>query len=191
MLPFFLPLGQIVVIVYASFFRIPITISFVARHEQEYNFYLKCKIKCKPDPLLLTIKATGYSINTTLTYTAPDETTFSLPTGKTDTRSINFGSLPVNERALGQISVFNNGQYNIEYKWLLSSKCKTKSGMDLVTLSPLEGTVVPQDKASCEIIFSPPSKMSLKGCEIQLQVSNYIHVIEYEKRAYFMVNLIL
>ncbi len=122
---------------------------------------------------MLNIKATGFTINAALTYTAPNGTALALPMGKSDTRVINFGSLPVNERALGQISVFNNGQYNMQYKWLLSNKCKTKTGVDLVTLSSLEGTVKPQDKDKCEIIFSPPSKMTLKGCEIQLQVSLY------------------
>ncbi len=61
----------------------------------------------------------------------------------------------------------------MDYKWILSSKCKTKAGYDLVCLSPMEGTVVPQDKAKFEVTFSPPLKMVLKGCEIQLQVSSF------------------
>ena len=157
--------------VHINISRIPVTVSFTARHEQDYNFSLNCKIKHKPDPLVLNVKAKGYAINTALSYTSPGGTEISLPVGKSETRVINFGSVPVNERALGQISVFNNGEYNMEYKWVLSSKCKTKAGGDLVCLSPIEGTVVPQDRAKFEVTFSPPSKMVLKGCEIQLQVS--------------------
>ena len=148
--------------------------SFTARHEQDYNFNLKCNIKHKPDPLILNVKATGYAINTALSYTSPNGTEVSLPVAKPESRIINFGSVPVNERALGQISIFNHGQYNMEYKWVLSSKCKLKTKgevKDLVFVSPLEGTVVPQDRVRCEVTFSPPTKMVLKGCELQLQVS--------------------
>ena len=42
---------------------------------------------------------------------------------------------------------------------------------ELVCVSPNEGTVLPQDRARCELTFSPPVKMVLKGCDIQLQVS--------------------
>ena len=131
---------------------------------------------------MLNVKAQGYSVNATLSYTSPEGTEMSLPMSKSEKRTINFGRVPVNERALGRISLYNNGQYPFEYRWRLSEKCRSPGGFgegqSLVSVSPDQGMVGPHDRGCCEVAFAPPSKMSLKGCEIVLEVSGAtVHIL--------------
>ena len=149
--------------------------SFTATQEQDFNFNLQCKVKRKPTPLVLNVKAQGYSVNATLSYTSPEGVEMSLPVAKSERRVINFGRVPVNERALGRLSLYNNGQYPFEYRWALSAKCRLPGGgfdrdQTLVRIDPEQGMVEPHDRSCCELAFAPPSKMSLKGCEIVLEV---------------------
>lgn len=158
-----------------SLHRLPIEISFTATQEQDFNFNLQCRVRRKPTPLVLNVKAQGYAVNASLSYTRPDGMELSLPVAKSEKRLINFGQVPVNERALGRISLYNNGQYPFEYHWVLSEKCRTRGGYDkdrsVVSIDPERGMVEPHDRCCCELAFSPPCKMNLKGCEIELDVS--------------------
>ena len=99
----------------------------------------------------------------------------SLPMAKSERRVINFGQVPVNERALGRISLCNNGQYAFEYGWIFSERCRMQGGFDkdqaLVSVNPEKGMVEPHERCCCELAFAPPAKMNLKGCEIFLEVS--------------------
>ena len=125
---------------------------------------------------MLNVKAQGYFVNAALSYTSPDGEEKSLPIAKSEKRMINFGHVPVNERALGRISLYNNGQYVFEYCWVLSEKCLTPGGFGkdqtLVSIDPGQGMVEPHDRSCCELAFAPPSKMNLRGCEIMLDVSS-------------------
>ena len=155
--------------------RLPIEISFTATQDQDFNFNLQCRVKRKPTPLVLNVKAQGYAVNAALSYTSPDGEEKSLPITKNEKRMINFGHVPVNERALGRISLYNNGQYAFEYRWMLSERCLMPGGFGkgqtLVSIDPEQGTVEPHDRSCCELAFAPASKMTLKGCEIMLDVS--------------------
>ena len=171
-------IGQLKLNIYMYFCcRLPIEISFTATQGQDFNFNLQCRVKRKPTPLMLNVKAQGYAINAALSYTSPDGEERSLPIGKNEKRMIIFGHVPVNERALGRISLYNNGQYAFEYRWVLSERCLMPGGggfdkgRTLVSVDPEHGTVEPHDKNCCELAFAPPSKMTLKGCEIMLDVS--------------------
>jgi hydrocephalus-inducing protein len=169
---------------------LPIDISFTATQDQDFNFNLQCRVKRKPTPLVLNVKAQGYAINAALSYTSPNGEEMSLPITKNEKRMINFGHVPVNERALGRISLYNNGQYALEYRWVLSERCLLpggggggggfgSSGQTLVSIAPEEGTVEAHDKSCCELVFAPPSRVTLKGCEIMLDVNmRKIHVHE-------------
>ena len=85
------------------------------------------------------------------------------------------------ERALGRLSVLNHGHYNLEYRWKLSisEKCQQleEKGEPLVIMDPMEGVVEPHSRLCCELAFSPPSKMTLKGCELTLEVGTLSGVI--------------
>ena len=80
--------------------------------------------------------------------------------------------VPVNERALGQLSILNHGQYSFEYQWRMSERCQHPGGQgcQLVAILPEEGVVEPNDRVRCELAFAPPSKMVLKSCELILEV---------------------
>ena len=133
---------------------------------------------------MLNVKAQGYAINAALSYTSPDGEERSLPIAKNEKRMINFGHVPVNERALGRISLYNNGQYAFEYRWVLSERCLMPGGggfgegqMSLVSIDPEQGTVEAHNRICCELAFAPPSKITLKGCKIMLDVSmKYAHM---------------
>ena len=166
-------------------YRLPVEICFTATQALDFNFNLQCRVKRKPTPLVLNVKAQGYSVNAALSYTSPDGEERSLPIAKNEKRTINFGHVPVNERALGRISLYNNGQYPFEYRWVLSEKCLLAGGygksQTLVSVDPGKGMVEPHDRSCCELAFAPPSKMKLKACEILLDVSSIdaIHNVTY------------
>jgi len=54
----------------------------MAAQEGEYNFNLQCSVRRKPSPLLLNVKAEGYAISTSLSYTNPEGQEESLPVGQ-------------------------------------------------------------------------------------------------------------
>ena len=75
----------------------------------------------------------------------------------------------VNERALGQVSILNHGQYRFEYKWVLLEKKGGREQWQL-GITPKAGAVEPYDRARCELSFSPTVKTVLRGCELVLEV---------------------
>lgn len=81
--------------------------------------------------------------------------------------------VPVNERALGQIAISNYGNYNFQYRWMLSEQCTTHGaqGCQLVSIEKAEGTVEAHNRSSCELVFAPPKKMILKNCTMTLEVT--------------------
>lgn len=147
--------------------RLPVTLSFLARQEKDYSFKLKCKIKRKPSPLVLQVKAEGYKVNVDLSYFRPDGTELKLPTGRSDQRVIDFGQVLVKDQALGQISVFNQGLYGLEYKWVISHQSKHAG---VVTVLPETGRVEANSKEVSQLQFSPATKMTLRNCQLILEV---------------------
>lgn len=149
-------------------YRIALEVSFTATQEKDYSFQLKCKVKRKVTPLILKVNAEGYSINLGITYTGPDgmETKFSV--GKTDSRVVNVGQIPVNSSTLGQISVFNHSLYSFEYCWSLS--CPARYA-EVLSMEPLAGEVMAGSRASSQLNFKPSKKMTLHKCQLILDVS--------------------
>jgi len=153
--------------------KLPVVISFMAAQEGEYNFNLQCSVRRKPSPLLLNVKAEGYAISTSLSYTNPEGQEESLPVGQGEKRTIDFGQVPVNERALGQVSILNHGQYSFEYHWVISKRWRTGHQEQWqLAVTPEQGMVEPYDRVGCELSFSPSTEMVLKGCEIMLEIVN-------------------
>ena len=68
-------------------------ISFTATQEGDCNFNLQCKVSRKPSPLVLNVKAEGYAISTSLSYTTPEGQEESLPVGQRAKRVIDFGQV--------------------------------------------------------------------------------------------------
>lgn len=147
--------------------RVAVEIHFTANHEKDYDFKLKCKVKRKVTPLILRVKAEGYSINLGLSYVSPDGSTLKLPVRKDEKRKIDFGQVQVNDSALGEISVCNTGLYSFEYHWLLT--CGGKYG-EVIDIEPIKGEVGAGKRATAHLMFKPTKKMTLRNCHLMLQV---------------------
>ncbi len=143
-------------------------IYFTPHQETDYNFKLKCKIKRKTTPLVLKVRAEGYKINVGLSYSSPDGNEIHIPVGKTEKRVIDFGRIPVKDRALGQISVLNQSQYFIEYQWNIVHPSKYG---EVVSIRPQRGIVKAGEKEISQLQFIPTAKMALKNCQAVLEVS--------------------
>ena len=80
--------------------------------------------------------------------------------------------MPVSERALGQIAILNNGDYNFQYHWTLSEQCRVAGaqGCQLVSIGRAEGTVEAHNRSTCELIFAPLKTTVLKDCTLTLEV---------------------
>lgn len=75
--------------------RLPVEISFTATQKGDCNFNLQCKVRRKPSLLVLNVKAEGYAISTSLSYTSPEGQEESLPVGQGTKRVIDFGQVCV------------------------------------------------------------------------------------------------
>lgn len=152
--------------------RTAVELSLTPQLEKDYSFRLKCKIKCKVTPLVLKVKADGYSINLGLTYTSPDGSELKLPVGRSDERKIEFGQVEVNDNALGQISIFNHSLYSFEYRWVLSHQSKH---VGVVCVDPAAGEVSAGSRVASHLMFKPGKKMTLKNCQLTLNVRKIDH----------------
>lgn len=74
-------------------YRLPIELSFTASLPQEFNFNLECRVKQKPTPLHLNVKASGYAIQMSLLYTGPSGRETVLPVQPQASKEISFGQV--------------------------------------------------------------------------------------------------
>ena len=80
--------------------------------------------------------------------------------------------VPVNERALWQLSIHNYNQFDLHYEVETSEGCNKKGGAEntLVSIRPMEGIVEAHDKSNNELVFSPITRGTLKNCDLLLKV---------------------
>ena len=69
----------------------------------------------------------------------------------------------------------NHGDNNLEYNWILSEECAEAGaqGCQLVSVNRAQGTVEARDRTSCELVFAPPKKTTLKNCTLTLKVNSH------------------
>ena len=89
-------------------FRLPIELSFTASLPQEFNFNLECRVKQKPSPLHLNVKASGYAIQMSLLYTSPDGRETALPVQPPASKEISFGQV---RKEASSLMVWQAGDY--------------------------------------------------------------------------------
>jgi hydrocephalus-inducing protein len=154
--------------------KFPVEISFTAVEEREFIFHLVCNLKKKVIPLTLNIKALGYAINMTLSYTDASDKEYSLSVDKNSKRIIDFGKVPINDRGLWKVAVHNSSQFGLHCRWILSDKCLKKGGaMDqLITISPKEELISAHHKGTIQLTYSPTNNQPLKNCLLTLQITN-------------------
>ncbi|ESO91099.1 hypothetical protein LOTGIDRAFT_122343, partial [Lottia gigantea] len=146
---------------------IPIDLIFSPNSDKEVNFNLACKISRKILPVTLNVKAEGYSMMSSLF--CEDSLGNNIELAEKGINQINFGEVEVNEEAIRNLFIINTGKFNFDFKWEILDKSDHR---DLVKISPMKGGVMFGEKQKCAISFCPLSRMSLRGYQMELKISN-------------------
>lgn len=77
------------------FCSVPVKITLSALSEREYNFNLQCRVRRKPSPITLNVKAEVYAISVALEYEQSDGTVVRMPEGKAALRKMDMGTVCV------------------------------------------------------------------------------------------------
>lgn len=75
----------------------------------------------------------------------------------------------MNEKQIRNLTVVNSGKFNFDYEWELNMSAQKK---EMVSISPCRGGVLNGEKAVCKLVFCPPSRTTLKDCELVLKVTS-------------------
>ena len=73
--------------------RLPIEVSFTASLPQDFSFNLECRVKHKPTPLRLNVKAQGHKVKMGLSFTNTSGDTVDIPLHSPANCEINFGKV--------------------------------------------------------------------------------------------------
>ncbi|KAM6177458.1 hydrocephalus-inducing protein homolog [Erethizon dorsatum] len=146
--------------------RFPIDIFFTPKQEGDVNFNLICNVKKKVHPLMLNIKAEGYSTNAevkckdrsgSITLLAPNQTNI-----------INFCEVELNECVQFEFSFINTGKFNFNFQAELSGP---KALLQYLEFSPHDRTVNAGQSEHATLSFQPFQKCILKGLELRIKIS--------------------
>ncbi|XP_071173399.1 hydrocephalus-inducing protein homolog isoform X10 [Mytilus edulis] len=147
--------------------RAPIQLYFAPNSDKEVNFNIICKVKRKVTPVTLNVKAEGYSMNSTLLCEDSQGRVEELICNGMNI--IRFGEVEVNEQQIRNLTIINSGKFNFDYEWEMNMSSQKK---DMVSITPGRGGVLHGEKAVCRLVFCPPSRTTLKDCELVLKIKN-------------------
>ncbi|NXX62461.1 HYDIN protein, partial [Scopus umbretta] len=147
--------------------RFPITVVFTPALEGEAVFNLKCDVKRKTQPLSLNIKATGYSMNVSVTRCEDSDGRVTELSAQ-DINVIDFKEVQLNENIKHILTIHNNGQFSFTFSWQLSGPAACKQ---VLTVTPWTGSVQAEGKAEIQLAFHPQKMCSLKNVKLTLQIS--------------------
>ncbi|XP_070194710.1 hydrocephalus-inducing protein homolog isoform X4 [Littorina saxatilis] len=148
--------------------RLAVNMYFAPTSEKEVNFNLVCKIQRRVMPVMLNVKAEGYTMNCVLL--CEDSAGNRVQLSSRGINLINFGDVEVNEQAMRQLFILNSGKYNFDYTWHLSDTATARH--EMVKIDKPQGGVMCGETTKCTLSFCPPIRMSLKECELSLKISN-------------------
>uniref|UniRef100_A0A8C8EBQ1 HYDIN protein n=1 Tax=Otus sunia TaxID=257818 RepID=A0A8C8EBQ1_9STRI len=146
--------------------RFPITVFFTPTLEGEVVFNLKCDVKRKTQPLSLNIKATGYSVHTSVRCEDSDGCVTELSAQEINV--IDFKEVQLNENVQHLFSIHNNSKFSFTFSWQLSGPAACKQ---VLTVTPQTGVVQAEGKAETQLAFHPQKMCSLKDVELTLQIN--------------------
>ncbi|XP_074748293.1 hydrocephalus-inducing protein homolog isoform X5 [Strix uralensis] len=146
--------------------RFPITVFFTPTLEGEAVFNLKCDVKRKTQPLSLNIKATGYSVHTSVRCEDSDGCVTEL--SAREINIIDFKEVQLNENVQHLFSIHNNSKFSFIFSWKLSGPAACKR---VLTVTPQTGVVQAEGKAETQLAFHPQKMCSLKDVELTLQIN--------------------
>lgn len=75
----------------------------------------------------------------------------------------------VKDKSVRTLSLINLGQYLFNYTWELRYGGSDEDN-EVLSLSPMSGSIAQGDKALCLLTFVPPRPLSLKNCQLVLKV---------------------
>ncbi|XP_063716545.1 hydrocephalus-inducing protein homolog isoform X4 [Symsagittifera roscoffensis] len=142
--------------------RAPLDLFFTAPSDKEYNFNLICRVKHRREPLMLNVKAEGFSVRADLVCESASGQMVKLTANGRN--EINLKQVEPNEQAVRSLQVSNPGKYAISYKWTISSH------RELVSISPEEGELKPGQKCSTTLAFLSAKNCELRNCILTLEV---------------------
>ncbi|XP_015729352.1 hydrocephalus-inducing protein homolog isoform X2 [Coturnix japonica] len=146
--------------------RFPITVAFTPTLEGEVVFNLKCDVKRKTEPLSLNIKATSYTMSVSVRCEDSDGGVTEL--SAQEVNIIDFKEVQLNESTQRTFSIHNNGKFSFAFSWELSGPI---SRVQLLSLSPMTGSVQAEGKVDIQLVFHPRKMCSLKNVELTLKIS--------------------
>ncbi|XP_074738180.1 hydrocephalus-inducing protein-like, partial [Strix uralensis] len=144
--------------------RFPITVFFTPTLEGEAVFSLKCDVKRKTQPLSLNIKATGYSVHTSVRCEDSDGCVTELSAQEINV--IDFKEVQLNKNVQHLFSIHNNSKFSFTFSWELSGPAACKQ---VLTVTP-QTVLQAKGKAETQLAFHPQRMCSLKDVELTLQV---------------------
>nr|XP_006823299.1 PREDICTED: hydrocephalus-inducing protein homolog [Saccoglossus kowalevskii] len=148
--------------------RLPIDIYFAPVVEKEVNFNLEINIQRKTLPIYLNVKAEGYSMNAALL--CEDSFGKKVELTSKGLNEINFAEVEMNEKAVRQLWIVNSGRFNFDFEWTLNERSGRREKM--MSITPGLGGVSHNDRKKCTLSFKPPGKVTLRGCELSLKITN-------------------
>ncbi len=87
-----------------------------------------------------------------------------------------FMQVEINEKALRNIYIANNGRFNLDYAWEglpdggAAGGAGKRGASAAVDVTPRAGAVTCGDRTACQLIYVPTAKGTLKGCNLTLKV---------------------
>ncbi|XP_074670186.1 hydrocephalus-inducing protein homolog [Strix aluco] len=145
--------------------QFPITVFFTPTLEGEAVFSLKCDVKRKTQPLSLNIKATGYSVHTSVRCEDSDGCVTELSAQEINV--IDFKEVQLNKNVQHLFSIHNNSKFSFTFSWELSGPAACKQ---VLTVTP-QTVLQAKGKAETQLAFHPQRMCSLKDVELTLQCS--------------------
>ncbi|CAO2609942.1 Hydrocephalus-inducing protein [Lemmus lemmus] len=145
----------------------PIDIFFTPKQEGDVNFNLICNVKKKAHPLILNVKAEGYTMNAEVKCRDRTGSTFLLMSNQVNT--INFYEVELNECVQCEFNFINTGKFNFSYQAELSGP---KALVQYLDFTPTDSSVDVGQSEPANLSFQPYQKCVLRGLELKIKISH-------------------
>lgn len=146
--------------------KLPITITFTPKDEQEYNMPLVCAVKKASTPLTVNVKGEGFTIHETLVLEQPGEEE-PIVAQRSQPMQINLGRVQLYDTVTRRFTLTNTGIYSFEYTVSLPNR-------QFLKLDNLAGTVRPKQSTLFTLTYNPTAEENLRACRLQFNISEKI-----------------
>ncbi|XP_035679087.1 LOW QUALITY PROTEIN: hydrocephalus-inducing protein homolog [Branchiostoma floridae] len=144
----------------------PIDVAFSPTEEKQVNFNVVCHVQQKTEPLVLNVKAEGYTTNASVQ--CEDSAGKKVTLTPQGLNQVSFGQVQIYEKAVRTIHIVNNGKFTFDFNWLKEQQRNPET----VIISPEIGSVPVGAHKKCMLTFCPTTRMTLQDCQLALQITN-------------------